>query len=211
MKFLFAGPSRPCPDCMIYFANRPRKKGESMRISKNKLLLGATVLIILVSVAACKRKQDTTSTNDLPDLNTQTRPYITIETTKVRTGPGSQFRSIGEVGPNAKVQAVGRDGEWLLIVSKKGNAPGYIDAGAVKPATGEEKEPTPVTEGKYEVLGDTQVRSGPGLQYSVVANIPKGIKINVVNEENGWLKIESKQGNPPGYVEASLAKPAGKP
>lgn len=167
-------------------------------------------MMVLLSVAACKRKQDTTSTSDLPDLNTQTRPYVTIETAKVRTGPGSQFRIIGEIGPNAKIQAVGRDGEWVLIVSKKGNAPGYVEAGAVKPATGDEKETAAVTEGKYEVLVDTQVRSGPGLQYPVVANIPKGIKINVVSEEKGWLKVESKQGNPPGYVEASLAKPTGK-
>ena len=168
-------------------------------------------LIILLSVAGCKRSQDTTAKSDLPDLNAQTRPYVTTEATKVRSGPGSQFRVIGEIGANAKVQAVGRDGEWVLIVSKKGNAPGYIDGGAVKPATGEEIETAAVKEGKYEVLVDTQVRSGPGLQYPVVANIPKGIKINVVNEEKGWLKVESKQGNPPGYVEASLAKPAEKP
>lgn len=182
-----------------------------MAISRNKVFKCVGVMIVLLSIAACKRKQETTSTSDLPDLSTQTRPYVTTEATKVRTGPGSQFRIIGEIKPNAKIQVVGRDGEWLLIVSKKGNAPGYIDAGVVKPDTGEEKETAPVTEGKYEVLVDTQVRSGPGLNYSVVANIPKGIKINVVSEEKGWLKVESKQGNPPGYVEASLAKPAGKP
>jgi N-acetylmuramoyl-L-alanine amidase len=170
----------------------------------------AVALIVLLSVAGCKRSQETTPKSDLPDLDTQTRPYITTEATKVRTGPGSQFRVIGEIGANARVQAVGKDGEWVLIVSKKGNAPGYIDIAAVKPATDEEKEPA-VKEGKYQVLVDTQVRSGPGLQYPVVANIPKGIKINVVNEEKGWLKVESKQGNPPGYVEASLAKPAENP
>jgi N-acetylmuramoyl-L-alanine amidase len=180
-------------------------------IPRRKLWISTVAMMVLLSIAACKRNQDKTSTNDLPDLNTQTRPYVTTEATKVRSGPGSQFRAIGEIGPNAKVQAVGRDGEWVLIVSKKGNAPGYIDIGAVKPSTGEEKEPAAVTEGKYEVLVDTQVRSGPGLQYPVVANIPKGIKINVTNEEKGWLKVESKQGNPPGYVEASLAKPTGKP
>jgi N-acetylmuramoyl-L-alanine amidase len=174
-------------------------------------MISAAAMITLLSVAACKRNQDTTSTSELPDLNTQTHPYVTTESTKVRSGPGSQFRVIGEIGPNAKVQAVGRDGEWVLIVSKKGNAPGYIDIGAVKPSTGEEKETAPVVEGKYEVLVDTQVHSGPGLQYPVVANIPKGIKINVTNEEKGWLRVESKQGNPPGYVEASLAKPAEKP
>ncbi|MGE5302056.1 MAG: SH3 domain-containing protein [Alphaproteobacteria bacterium] len=182
-----------------------------MAISRNKVFICVAAMIIVLSVVACKRKQEATSTSDLPDLSAQTRPYVTTEATKVRTGPGSQFRVIGEIGPNAKIQAVGRDGEWLLIVSKKGNAPGYIEAGAVKPATGEEKEAASVTEGKYEVLVDTQVRSGPGLSHSVVANIPKGIKINVVGEENGWLKVESKQGNPPGYVEASLAKPVAKP
>jgi uncharacterized protein YgiM (DUF1202 family) len=41
----------------------------------------------------------------------------------------------------------------------------------------------------------------------VVAKIGKGTKINVVGEDNGWLKVESKQGNKPGYVDASLAKP----
>jgi uncharacterized protein YgiM (DUF1202 family) len=178
-----------------------------MGIHRIKPLACVAALAVLIALAACKRKQDTTSTSDLPDLNTQTRSYVTIETTKVRTGPGSQFRTIGDIGPNAKVQVVGKDGEWVLIVSKKGNAPGYIEIGAVKPATGEEKETAPVTEGKYEVLVDTHVHSGPGLHYPVVANIKKGIKINVVNEENGWLKVESKQGNPPGYVEASLAKP----
>lgn len=171
----------------------------------------AVALIVVLSVAGCKRNQDATPKSDLPELDAQTHPYVTTEATKVRTGPGSQFRVIGEIGANAKVQAIGRDGEWVLIVSKKGNAPGYIDIAAVKPASGEEKETAAVKEGKYQVLVDTQVRSGPGLQYPVVANIPKGIKINVVNEEKGWLKVESKQGNPPGYVEASLAKPAENP
>jgi uncharacterized protein YgiM (DUF1202 family) len=177
-------------------------------IPSNKVMISTAAVILLLSVAACRRSQEKTSANDLPDLNTQTRTYVTTESTKVRAGPGSQFRAIGEIPPNAKVQVLGRDGEWVLIVSKKGNAPGYIDLGAVKPSTGEEKESARVTEGKYEVLADTQVRSGPGLHYPVVANIPKGIKINVTNEEKGWLRVESKQGNPPGYVEASVAKPA---
>ena len=178
-----------------------------MNLQRMSMGLSVAALSLLLTLAACKRKQDTTSTSDLPDLNTQTRSYVAVDSTKVRTGPGTQFRAIGEIRPNARVQVVGRDGEWLLIVSKKGNAPGYIDSGAVKPATGEEKEPAPATEGKYEVLVDAQVHSGPGLQYPVVANVEKGIKINVVNEENGWLKVESKQGNRPGYVQASLAKP----
>jgi uncharacterized protein YgiM (DUF1202 family) len=41
----------------------------------------------------------------------------------------------------------------------------------------------------------------------VVAEIKKGTKINVVDEEKGWLRVESRRGNKPGYVEASIAKP----
>jgi hypothetical protein len=28
-----------------------------------------------------------------------------------------------------------------------------------------------------------------------------------VDEDNGWLKVESKHGNPPGYVDANAARP----
>lgn len=171
--------------------------------------LCASLLGALVSYSACKGKEAAPKFQELPDLNAQIRPYVTTENTKVRTGPGSQFRTIGEIKQNSKVQVVARDGEWLLIVSKKGNAPGYIEMGSARPATGNEKESAaPPVAGKYEMVTDTQVRSGPGLHHPVVAEVKKGMKINVVSEESGWLKVESKRGNPPGYVDASLARPA---
>jgi uncharacterized protein YgiM (DUF1202 family) len=103
---------------------------------------------------------------------------------------------------------VGRDGEWLLIVSKIGGAPGYIEVNSVRPATGDEKESTtPPVAGKYEAIGETKVRSGAGLGFPAVANLKKGTLFNVVDEDNGWLKVESKSGNPPGYVDANSARP----
>jgi len=176
------------------------------------ILLCGVVLWVSLTFGACKNSEDKGASDDLPDLNQQTRPYVTVENTKLRSGPGEQFKTIGEIKRNAKVHVVGRDGDWLLIVSKKGNAPGYIDMEAAKPGDGEEQEadaPRPV-EGRYETLVNTQVRSGPGLHYPVVADVPKGIKLNVVAEEKGWLKVESKQGRKPGYVEASLARPEAK-
>jgi uncharacterized protein YgiM (DUF1202 family) len=167
------------------------------------------LLIALVSlaVAGCKDKEQPVASKELPDLNEQTRAYVTLERTKVRAGPGTQFRAIADIPPDAKVNVVGRDSDWVLIVSKKGNAPGYIEIASIKPWEGEVKEAlNPQAEGKYEALSDTQVRSGPGLHYPVVANIAKGTKLNVVEEEKGWLKIESKRGNKPGYVDASLAR-----
>lgn len=174
-----------------------------------KISFCALLFLLSLSFSACKGKGKKLTSDDLPDLNKQTRPYVTVETAVVRTGPGGQFRSIGKIPPKAKVHVVGRDGDWLLIVSKKGNAPGFIEMAAAQPGEGEEPEvdTSRAVEGRYETLMDTQLRSGPGLHYPVVAEIPKGIKLNVVDEEKGWLKVKSKQGKKPGYVEASLTRP----
>ena len=178
---------------------------------RSRLLISPFIILIFLSLFGCKSEQKEAESNSkgLPDLNAQLRPYVTIENTKLRAGPGPQFRTISEIRRDAKVQVVGRDGDWVLIVSKKGNPPGYIEMTAIEPSSSDKKQESsaPPVEGKYESLVDTRVHSGPGLHYPVVAEIKKGTKINVVDEEKGWLKVESKRGNKPGYVEASIAKP----
>jgi uncharacterized protein YgiM (DUF1202 family) len=79
---------------------------------------------------------------------------------------------------------------------------------SIEASSSEKKESSasPV-EGKYESLVDTRVHSGPGSHYPVVAEIKKGTKLDVVDQEKGWLKVESRRGNKPGYVEATIAKP----
>jgi len=175
-------------------------------IGKN--LVWLSILLISLSFNACKGKEKVVAPKDMPDINQQIRPFVTTENARVRTGPGPQFRIIAEIRSNSKVQAVARDGDWLLIVSKAGNPPGYIDINAVKPATGDEKESTSTpVEGKYETTADTYVRGGPGIGHPVLADIKKGTIINVVGEDQGWFKVESKTGKPPGYVDANLARP----
>ena len=169
-------------------------------------------LAVFLLFPACKKAdQAANSSDDLLDLNKQIRPYVTVENTKIRTGPGPQFRGIADIPVNAKVYVVGRDGDWALIVSKKGNAPGFIELTAIKAGEGEPEKPefgeAKRVEGRYEAVADTQVRSGPGLHYPSLADIAKGTKLNVVEEDKGWLKVESKRGNKPGYIESSLAKP----
>src|SRR5262245_4168809 len=176
--------------------------------------IGFLLVSIALGAAACKEKEkQPPKLEELADLNEQIRIYITSENTKVRTGPGHEFRAIADIGRDAKVNVVGKDGAWVLIVSKKGNAPGYIEMASVRAWEGDDvketrdRQSSPV-EGKYEAITDTQLRGGPGLHYPVVANISKGTRLNVVEEEKGWLKVESKRGNKPGYVEASMAKVA---
>src|SRR6476659_9977685 len=175
----------------------------------HRFLISLLTFLIFPGLLGCKEGHKEADSKGLPDLNAQLRPYVTIENTKLRAGPGPQFRTISEIRRDAKVQVVGRDGDWVLIVSKKGNPPGYIEMTAIEPSSSDQKQESsaPPVEGKYESLVDTRVHSGPGLHYPVGAEIKKGTKINVVDEEKGWLKVESRRGNKPGYVEASIAKP----
>jgi len=183
-----------------------------MSLSCRHLNRWSIALALALLLPACNKAEEAASPEDLPDLNKQIRPYVTVENAKLRTGPGPQFRGIADIPADAKIHVVGRDGDWALIVSKKGNAPGFIELAAIKPGEVEVEKPEfgeqRRVEGKYEAMADTQVRSGPGLHYPSLADIAKGTKLNVVDEEKGWLKVESKRGNKPGYVEASLAKPS---
>ena len=189
-----------------------------MAQDRKSLWMSPVIFSILLTLLGCKDNQKQASDSpDLPDLNAQIRPYTTTENTKVRAGPGSQFRTIGEIRREAKVQVVGRDGDWVLIVSKKGNPPGYIEMASVEPTrsnaslepsrSSEKQQSSTSVASRYESLVDTRVHSGPGLHYPVLAEIKKGTKLNVVDEEKGWLKVESRRGNKPGYVQASVARP----
>jgi len=62
--------------------------------------------------------------------------------------------------------------------------------------------------GSYETTAEVPLREGPGNFHKVVTTLPKGIQINVVGKEGFWLKVESKHGGKPGYIDEQFARPA---
>ena len=61
------------------------------------------------------------------------------------------------------------------------------------------------TRGTYTTTADVPLRAGPGTNHPVITTLPKGIKINVVAKEGYWLKVESKHGDKPGYIDEKFA------
>ena len=45
------------------------------------------------------------------------------------------------------------------------------------------------------------------MNYATVTTLPKGIQINVVGQQGYWLKVESKHGAAPGYIDEQFAEP----
>ena len=62
--------------------------------------------------------------------------------------------------------------------------------------------------GTYETTAEVPLREGPGNFHKVVTTLPKGIQINVVGKEGYWLKVESKHGGKPGFIDEQFARPA---
>ena len=63
----------------------------------------------------------------------------------------------------------------------------------------------PRVRGAFQTVGPTQVFSGPSENSEFIANIGKGIKVNVVDSRDGWLEIRSKHGRPPGFIRQEAA------
>ncbi|HZH84960.1 MAG TPA: SH3 domain-containing protein, partial [Phototrophicaceae bacterium] len=97
---------------------------------------------------------------------------------------------------------------WLKVESKHGDAPGYIDEQFAAPEGSTETSTTtpPPPTGAYRTLVDVELRQGPGASYPVVARLPSGIKVNVVRAEGDWLRVESKHGGKPGYLEGRFVE-----
>lgn len=131
--------------------------------------------------------------------------YTTTTETTLRSGPGMNYGVVATLPKDIKINVVGREGYWLKVESKHGGAPGFIDEQFAQPETSAQSTASNIrttsVNGAYRTLADVELREGPGTKYPVVARLPSDIKINVVRAEGDWLRVESKKGGKPGYVE----------
>lgn len=131
--------------------------------------------------------------------------YTTTADVPLRSGPGSNYEALTTLPKGIKINVVGKEGYWLKVESKHSGKPGYIDEqfatrdAAVKSAP--TKSSATSVAGPYRTLREVELRQGPGTKYPTVARIPADIKVNVVRAEGDWLRVESKKGGKPGYVE----------
>lgn len=56
------------------------------------------------------------------------------------------------------------------------------------------------TSGIYQTLRSTTLFESPSASSRSVANIPGGVRVNIVNASGDWLEVHSRRGNPPGFI-----------
>jgi uncharacterized protein YraI len=140
------------------------------------------------------------------DAQTKRGTYTTTADVPLRAGPGTNHPVITTLPKGIKINVVGKEGYWLRVESKHGGKPGYIEERFARlETTGKNAAPKPASTksvaGAYKTVKDVDLRAGPGAKYKVVTRLPAGLKVNVVRAEGDWLRVESKKGSKPGYVE----------
>jgi uncharacterized protein YgiM (DUF1202 family) len=168
-------------------------------------LLTPFLALFLLIAGGCEKKEKA-ETPPVASGPEEPQPYLTTQDVRVRNGPGTQYKIVAEIKRGTKVSVAGTEGSWLKVVSKHGNPPGYIDARFARPAGEPVRQEASPSPGAYRVTAETFVREGPGLHFKTVAKLEKGTKINVVGSDGDWLKVQSKHGNPPGYIEKRYAE-----
>jgi uncharacterized protein YgiM (DUF1202 family) len=175
-------------------------------IRSTRLLASALASVTLLwPLFGCEKKEPR-QPKPTVDTAEQTQPYTITQDVRVRSGAGTRYKIVAEIKSGTLVNVAGREKGWLKVVSKQGNPPGYIDERFAKPVGGPSRSATPPVQGSYTTIADAYVREGPGLQYKAVAKVERDTKINVVGENGDWLKVQSKRGNPPGYIEKKYAE-----
>jgi uncharacterized protein YraI len=168
-----------------------------MYLMERKARTAANFLFLLVAFLCC-----------LSDAFAQavSGTYVTTADVHLRNGPGTNYEVITTIPRDVRVNVVGREGTWLKVESKHGGRPGYIDDRYARPVDSQPAAQTPkgsptAVAGPYRTLREAELRDGPGLNYRVVARLPADIKVNVTRAEGDWLRVESKHGAKPGYIE----------
>jgi len=102
------------------------------------------------------------------------------ENVNIRSGQSSNFESLGRVQLKQKVVVVDKSFSWYKIELPK-EASSFVFAEYVILSS----------EGRGKIIANrVNVRSGPGERHTVLGQLNMGDDIAIIENQNGWLKIE---------------------
>jgi stage II sporulation protein D len=140
----------------------------------------------------------------------------------VRQGPGTQYKVIGSLTNNTKIEILEQTGDWYKM--KAGNLTGYVSKEYVELENAEKPDPDPdppqdppkdppktdpalpPNEEKYGIVTASalNVRSGPGTKNHKVGMVVKGDKLKILEKVGEWYKISFNSLQ--GYVHGDYVK-----
>lgn len=118
---------------------------------------------------------------------------VSISGAKVnmRSGPGTKYSIMWELGAGFPLKVESRKGKWLKVSDFEGDV-GWIYSGLVS------KKAHLIVKKKR-----VNVRSGPGAKTKIVGKANYGVVFRTLQQKDGWAKVKHENGLT-GWVERSL-------
>ncbi len=163
-----------------------------MEILKKKIIQSIAIIgsvSCINSMDLLEADAESTITNQPKELISYVDHYIsTGDGVRIRSGAGTNYRILGSVNKNAKLDVISSSNGWYKITYQ--GRTGYISGSYVqKQRKIEDEEPVSNTS-KYIVTGATvNIRSGAGTNYNIIGSAIKDQKLDVISTSNGWHKI----------------------
>ena len=119
----------------------------------------------------------------IPDIEDEYY-YTTAESLNIRLGPSTNYNAINTLPQNTKVKVLEFVNNWAKISDKE-----YVAGNFVTKIV-----PSKYYETKKTTANFLNVRSKPaGTILKVKAPLPKGTTVAIMEEKNGWTKINSNR------------------
>jgi SH3-like domain-containing protein len=119
------------------------------------------------------------------------RLSIAVPVANVRSGPGTGYETLWNVGQYHPLIVLERSGVWCRFKDFEGDQ-GWIHADLLKPI------PSVIT-----AKDNCNIRSGPGERHDILFTVEKGVPFKVLQTKDKWLQVEHGDGDR-GWIHSSL-------
>lgn len=110
----------------------------------------------------------------------------------LRSGPGSKYKVLWELGRGYPLKVIGSKGSWYRVIDFE-NDKGWV----YKKLVGR----TPHLVVKKRAIN---LRSGPSTRYKIVRQAKRGVVLRTLESKPGWVKVRHDEENVEGWVKRDL-------
>lgn len=133
-------------------------------------------------------------------VNAQYAP-VSVGVANLRKGPGTNYGLVGKLSQGQTVRLLGRSSDWYNVETKSGKT-GWLHSELVDVASKVSNNLKTIAvqsnQSKVRVATTTDskvnLRGGPSTQHGVLAQLPEGVKLEVVGQQEGWVKVATAKG-----------------
>lgn len=119
----------------------------------------------------------------LPAARAQEMVSVDRDEINMRTGPGTEHKSIWMLSRGYPLMVIGRKGDWLNVRDFESDE-GWVFG--------------PMTARKPHMVvksgGPVNLRSGPGTDTKVVGSVNRGDVLRTLDQRQGWARVETQAG-----------------